>query len=96
MLEDLTTDLLISDIFETLAGTDKFKEVTGLEELRNQIKTIERNLSEIKDKFKIQHVERIAHVLLSIKIQNTVQDLLIFPMFDSQFSKSKDKVTEWN
>ena len=95
MLEDLTTDLLISDIFETMAGANQFKEVNGINDLEHQLRTIQKNLSEIKDKFKIKHIEKIAHVLFSIKVHNTVIDFLIFPQIDRQFSISQEKIKEW-
>ena len=52
-------------------------------------------MSEIKDKFKIKHIEKIAHILFSIKVHNTVIDFLIFPQIDRQFSISKEKIKEW-
>ena len=95
MLEDLTTDLLISDIFETMSSENQCKMVNGLEEAEQLIKNTEKNLLEIENKFQIKHVEKISHILFTIKANNTTFDLLIFPLIDQQFSQSFDKIKEW-
>lgn len=95
MLEDLKSDLLTSDVFETLDGVETYREAKDIQGAFQLFETMNANLEKMKKKFKINFIHKLAHILISFKSKTSTTDFLFFPVFDRNLRQNTEKYKEW-
>ena len=98
MIEDLKSDLLTTDIFEAIDGYEEkiAKRITSMTDLEYQLELLKENLVRISEKFKIQYIDKLAHLGLTFRSdQGTEVKFVIFPIFDRNLLQNSDKIKEW-
>jgi len=96
LLEDLSSDLMDANVFDNVRFTGDYREISSAEDFQKSLGVIQQKIVDIREKFKIKFIEKIAHFWLSVKIGESVSDVIVFPLIDRSQTKVKEKIEAWD